>query len=343
MRIVDFVPDLRPTILAAREMRDPRNLLERFLPYQHVNAVSYRLGRYRRNDQVVPVRAVDAPSVPIRKPGIIEVQGDLPLITPREDFTEQDLTTEMMLAQQLAGADIDWQPTVDRAAGRVAVVIDNTFEAMRGQALSTLGLSLESADGVIHSVNFGADPGQITTVANPWNGAGATVLADFIAAADNHADVAGATPGVILTSTRVRRALLSALQSQQSGQLVSLSMLDAWLYDQGLPSLTVYDRTYTNAAGVKTRFFPEGTISFLPAPDTPAGFTELGITQEAVHQTQYVQPNGSVALGADEVAGITVVTMGSDDPVQRAVKGAALGMPVIGEVDQLTVVNGIFG
>ena len=32
MQIIDLVPDLRPTILAAREMRDRRNSLARFLP-----------------------------------------------------------------------------------------------------------------------------------------------------------------------------------------------------------------------------------------------------------------------------------------------------------------------
>jgi len=342
MHIVDFVPDLRPTILAAREMRDPRNVLSRFLPYQAVNSVSYRLGRARRNDRVVPVRAVDAPSVPIRRPGLIEITGDLPLITPREDFTEQDLTTEMMIAQQLSGAAVDWQPTVDKAAGRVALVIDNTFEAMRGQALSTLGLSLESADGVIHDVSFGADAAQITTAATAWNAPGATVLEDFLAAAANHVDIAGVKPGAILTSSRVRRTLLNALQERLPTTYVGMSTLETWLMDNDLPMITTYDRMYTNADDVKTRYYPEGSITFLPDMEEGIGFTELGITQEAVHQTQRIQPNGAVALDPKEVAGITVVTMGQDDPVQRAVKGAALGMPVIADIDQVTVLNGLF-
>jgi hypothetical protein len=82
MQIIDLVPDLRPTILAARQVRDARNSLARFLPVQNVNAVSYRLGRSKRLDQTVPVRANDAPATPIRRPGLVEVRGDLPNVTP---------------------------------------------------------------------------------------------------------------------------------------------------------------------------------------------------------------------------------------------------------------------
>lgn len=82
MQMIDLVPDLRPTILAARELRDARNSLATFLPNTAVDAVSYRLGRRKRLDQAVPVRAIDAPATPIRRPGLVEVKGDLPAITP---------------------------------------------------------------------------------------------------------------------------------------------------------------------------------------------------------------------------------------------------------------------
>ena len=71
--------------------------------------------------------------------------------------------------------------------------------------------------------------------------------------------------------------------------------------------------------------------------DEPVGATQLGVTQEAVQQVQ------NRVLVASEAPGVTVVTLGKDNPVQRAVKAAAIGMPVIGDIDQITVVNGIFG
>ena len=160
MQIIDLVPDLRPTILAARQVRDSRNELEQYLPTTIVQSVSYRLGRARRVDQTVPVRAIDAPATPIRRPGVVDVRGDLPAITPIVDLSEQDLTNEMIMAQQLAGLNVDWQSSVDAAAGIAALTIDNTLEQMRGQLLSTGAVTLQSADGVTHEVDFGVDASQ---------------------------------------------------------------------------------------------------------------------------------------------------------------------------------------
>jgi hypothetical protein len=70
MQIIDLVPDLRPTILAARQVRDARNSLARFLPVQNVNAVSYRLGRR----QVVSTRpSRSGRSTPLRRRSAVPV------------------------------------------------------------------------------------------------------------------------------------------------------------------------------------------------------------------------------------------------------------------------------
>ena len=46
-------------------------------------------------------------------------------------------------------------------------------------------------------------------------------------------------------------------------------------------------------------------------------------------------------LAAAEAPGITIVTLGRDNPVQRAVKAAAIGMPVLADADQVTVLTGV--
>ena len=120
MQMIDLIPDLRPTILAARQVRDERNTLARFLPYREVQSVSYRLGRRQRLDQTVPIRAIDAPAIPIRRPGVVTVQGDLPAVTPIVDLSEQDLTNEMVIAKQLAGIAVDFTDAVNSAAGVAA-------------------------------------------------------------------------------------------------------------------------------------------------------------------------------------------------------------------------------
>lgn len=346
MQIIDLVPDLRPTILAARQVRDARNTLARFLPYQERQAVSYRLGRRKRADQTVPVRAIDAPAVPIRRPGIVDVRGDLPAITPIVDLSEQDLTDEMVLAMQLAGINVDWTDAVNSSAALASLTVDNTFEAMRGQLLSTLGISLATEDGDTHSIapeDFGADPAQIITVTTPWNAQGGDALADYEAAHNEHADRAGDAAGVVLTTRRVRRALLAALAVKYPQAPVDMNTLNAYFTANELPQVATYDRTFTAYNGTKTRVYPEGHLTFLPGEDDPVGRTELGVTQEAVQQVNRIQPNGRTALNAGEAPGVTIVTLGRDNPVQRSVKAAALGMPVLHDADQITVVRGVFG
>lgn len=350
MQIIDLVPDLRPTILAARQVRDARNTLSRFLPYRETQSVSYRLGRRQRLDQTVPIRAIDAPAVPIRRPGVVEVRGDLPAITPIVDLSEQDLTNEMVLARQLAGLPVDWQDAVDASAGIVAATVDNTFESLRGQLLSTLGLALQTADGQVHAIepeDFGAKPEQIITVTTPWLGAGGAAtgdaFADYAAAHDAHLDRAGQPAGIVLTTARVRRALLAALAKKYPQAPVDMNTLNAYLTANELPQVATYDRTLTQPDGTRSRVYPEGHMTFLPSDEDPVGRTELGVTQEAVQQVQRIQPNGRPALVAPEAPGVTIVTLGQDNPVQRAVKAAALGMPVLGDPEQVTVVRGIFG
>lgn len=344
MQMIDLVPDLRPTILAARQLQDSRNTLAAFLPNTVVQAVSYRLGRQKRLDQTAPVRAIDAPATPIRRPGVVEVRGDLPAITPIVDLSEQDLTNEMILAQQLAGLAVNWQPMVDSAAAQVALTIDNTLEQMRGQLLSTGVVSLLAEDGVTHAVDFGVAAGQKIAVAAPWSASSAqTVFDDFAAAHDVHVTASGAASEVAVTTRKVRNVLTAALSAMYPQQPIGQVALDAYLADRNLPAVTTYDRLLQNADGTRSRVYPEGTLTFLPSATDPVGRTELGITQEAVQQTQRVQPNGLTALSADTAAGITVITLGDDNPVRRSVKGAALGMPVMDDPTQITIVSKIFG
>lgn len=336
MQMIDLVPDLRPTILAARQVRDANNTLARFLPYREVQSVSYRLGRRQRLDQTVPVRAIDAPAVPIRRPGVLDVRGDLPAVTPIVDLTEQDLTNEMVIAQQLAGIAVNWEPVVQAAAGQAAKTVDNTFEAMRGQALSTLKIALTSADGVVHDVDFGADVSQVVNVTNRWDQAGGDAFADFATAHGEHIDRAGAPAGIALTTAKVKRALLAALAVKYPNAPVDVNTLNAYLTANDLPQILTYDRSFTAYDGTKARVYPEGTLTFLPG-DEPVGATQLGVTQEAVQQVQ------NRVLAASEAPGVTVVTLGKDNPVQRSVKAAAIGLPVLADIDQITVLTKIFG
>lgn len=334
MQIIDLVPDLQAVILAAREQRDARNTLSRFLPNANVQDVSYRLGRMQRLDQTVPVRALDAPATPIRRPGVLDIKGDLPAVTPIEWLTEDDLTR----ARRLAGISVDLAPSVALAARRVALAVDNTFELMRGQALSTGIVSLQLEDGNVRPVDFGVPAGQKfgpgTVAFNAPTYAG-DPFEELEGWHEAYSNASGADAGVMLTTRRFVSILGTFLRDKYPNQPIGVATVTGELALRNLPPLFTYDRMMTDADGVRTRVFPEGSLSFLPADDAPIGRTELGVTQESVQQVE----RGTLTV--DQAAGLTIVTLGQDNPVQRAVKGAAIGLPVIQDTDSIVTVSGL--
>lgn len=334
MQLYDLVPDLAPVILAAREQRDARNTLAQFLPNTNVQDVSYRLGRSQRLDQVVPVRALDAPATPIRRPGVVDVRGDLPAVTPIEYLTEDDLTR----ARRMAGLGVDYAPSVAAGAKRVALAVDNTFEQMRGQALSTGVVSLQLEDGNVFPVDFGVPSGQKVAVGTAWND-DAYDDDPFDQLQQIHEDIygvaAGTDAGVIVTTRKVVTLLGVYLRKKYPQQPIGAATVAGELALRNLPPVVTYDRTLTSYEGTRQRVFPEGALTFLPTADNPIGRTELGITQEAVQQVE-----GQV-LTAEQAPGLTIVTLGQDNPVQRAVKGAAIGLPVIQDTDAVVMVSGL--
>jgi hypothetical protein len=329
MQPIDLVPDLRPVILAARALRDERNSLERFLPNTAVMALSYRLGRRRKVDQTVPVRSFGSPATPIKRPGVVEVRGDLPAITPIVNLTETDLNQEFVLAQMLNGQQVDWAPWVEQAAALVALATDNTYELMRGQALSAGAVSLEVEDGAIHEVDYEVAAEQKIAV-----DAGDNFWEAFEAGHEVFHDTSGAPAGVFLTTAKVYRKALASLQTMFPQQPVGETSLNAYAADRGLPTFITYDRVLRAEDGSKTRIYPEGHGTFLPAGDA-IGRTELGVTQEAVQQVQ------NRILSPVEVAGMTVQTLGQDNPVERAVKGASVGLPVIQDNEDIVILSGL--
>ena len=329
MQVIDLVPDLRPVILAARQVRDERNSLERFLPNTAVQAITYRLGRRRKFDQTVPVRAFGAPAIPIRRPGVLEVRGELPAITPIVNLTETDLNQEFILAQQLAGQQIDYSTWVEQGAALAALAIDNTFELMRGQALSTGTISLTAEDGTVHGVDYEVDASQKIAV-----DAGDNFWEAFEAGHEVFQDTSGAPATVFLTTAKVYRKALASLQAMFPQQPVGETSLNAYAADRGLPVFFTYDRTLKAENGTKTRIYPEGFGTFLPEGDS-IGRTELGVTQEAVQQVQ------NRVLSPVEAPGVTIQTLGQDNPVERAVKGAALGLPVIQDNEDIVILSGL--
>jgi hypothetical protein len=257
-------------------------------------------------------------------------------VTPIIDLSEQDLTNEMILAQQLAGIQVDWRPWVVSASATAALTVDNTFEVMRGQLLATTKITLEAEDGSTHEVDFEVPDDQIITADEVWDFEDPTaVFADYSAAHEIFLDSSGDVAGAALGSSNMRTLLLNAVQKLFPNSPIGDEQLNAYLANRTLPPFFTYDRKLVGADGTKSRVYPDGQITFLPSNEDPIGETQLGVTQESVQQVQ-----GRV-LTAAQAPGLTIVTLGDDNPVQRAVKAAALGMPILRDNEDIVVLKGL--
>jgi hypothetical protein len=336
MQVANLVGDLlRPLILEARAERVEANRITGAptspLPLRNVADVSYRSGRVQRLDQTVRARSFDRPSVPIAAPKATELRGDLPAWTPREDITETDL----MRAQRLLGQAPNLAPSVAQSARRVVRTVLNTLEQCGAQLLSTGEITIDVVDATPVTLDFGVPAAnKFTFGAAAWASSARDILADLMAMRARFVAMGGdPSAAQIVTSDKVLAAMLSNTGLRDllgSSNAVTRAGLAAALQVYGLPPVVPYDRVLRNAAGVRVPVWPVDALAFVPVGD-PIGSTQVGVTAEAIEQvTQQV-------LLPEEAPGVTVVTLGNDDPVQRAVKAAAVGLPVLDEPDLLVI------
>jgi hypothetical protein len=330
----DLLPDIRPVILAARTIRDARNSLRTWLPDVARATVEFRTGRRRRRDQTVPIRAFGAPAIPIRRPGVLDMRGDMPAITPIEVLTEDDLN--LGLRAGLQGVDLGI--SVEAAAARAAATVDNTMEAMRASAIFGGGggvLTLQLPDGNDIDVDFEIPADQKVTAPQDLSAPGADLFGFLDTLHELFIDKSGAPAGAMLVSTRFARIAANRLQNAYPQQPVGTGQLAAYLADRGFAPMFTYDRVL-EVDGVKTRLTPSNALALLPSLDDPIGETQWGLTQEALRQVQA----GTIAPA--EAPGLTLQTLRSDNPVEDAVKAAAVGMPTIRDTDSIVVATGLF-
>lgn len=339
MLLRDIVDSLRPYIMLARQRAaEEPDILRDLAPVRPVNDFRYKLGRALRTDQVAPVRALGTPSTPIRRPGVVTIEGQLPAITPRADIDEDDLIRyATLLNADTATADLI-TANVARATVEVADTIDNTLSLMRGQLFAFGVVTIDTAEGQTQGVEFGVP--AATTVGTPWNAAGATPLANYEAAVDDYVTRNGSRPGFAVTSSSKKAALRRDLQGKYPTSPVGNAALTSYLQDNDLPAVVAYDKQIvvqgeTIAEDVSRRVYPTDRLTLLPPLGTQVASTQLGITAEARMQAQ------AGILRLSEVAGITIVTMGQDDPPKLAVKGSALGLPVAERPRAIYILDGL--
>jgi hypothetical protein len=335
MRAIYDLVDLRAVTLAARQIPYSDDTLENIFPSVNVDSgdIEYRLLQENLLQQIVPARAFDTPAPLIDRPGALEVRGGIPAFSAADLITE----TDSIRARRLAGLQVDLQPTVNASAARTTQTILNTMEVLRGMALYTGKVTL-NANGVIQSADFNVPAANKVVAGTAWTTLTAPAVTDLDTWRQVYVNANGGAPGRMLSSRRVQRLLLrntsvinGAVGAQMGRTQINPAELAGFLAAEDLPNLEVYDRQYGSLAPTSnlTRVIPDNVLIMLPPG--PMGSTMMSVTEEAIRLVQ------AQVLAAAEAPGITVVTMVEDDPVQQAVKSAAIGMPVITQPYQLLI------
>lgn len=335
MFLRDLVRDLAPYYVLARDaVATPGDdVLAQLAPVRNVPNTRLSLRRIMRLDQTVPVRAMGAPSTPIRTSRLIKIEGDLPEITPRVDYDEEQLLDFVNVGQ----VDPDLERLVFDGTEQVAAAIRSTLTLMRGALFSTGALSFVQADGQVAGATFGvAAP---TAVAVGWNQTAGTALDDFEAGVDQ-ARAQGFQPGIFLTSNRVRSALRKSLQGRFPNAPIGDSGLRGYLADNNLPEVVTVDGELveqgdTPAQDVRRRIYPVDRGTFLPAVGDPVARTILGVTLDARRAVQ------AGVIPAPNAPGVSIATLADDDPPKVAVRGSARGAPVIEDPRRILILSGL--
>lgn len=324
MRIVTDLVDLQAATIVIRELAFPQNRLEAYMPTVERESVDYQLSSGDRFNRATSVRAFDAPTPIIGRPGVVEVKGGLPAVSAMDVITETDAIRARRLAG-LGNSDLVAANT-EAVLARTTQAVQNKYELLRGQALST-GMIVLNENGVQQTADFEVPAEQKPVRAVAWTDPSADIIEELFTWHQAYIDAAGESAGVNLTSNRVFQLMLrnDAVRSLFSPQpsIVTPDALNGILQAYGLPRVETYERKIEDATGTRQRVIAENRLIFLPTADDPVGETQMGVTESAVTLRE------RNVLVEEEAPGLVAVTLINEEPLYKAGKTDSIGLPIL--------------
>lgn len=209
-------------------------------------------------------------------------------------------------------------------------------ECMRMEALHT-GKIVINENGIKGEIDYGIPNSH--KAGKTWKSGTPTILEDLDEWVERIVKDTGFTPTRVLTSkallnTMVRdERIRSAIYGVNSAKMLTVAELNAFLAQQSLPQVAVYDEMYRtqNAKGgyEAKRFLPED--KFIMMPDGKLGDTFYGLTAEELELRK------NPAVDMSRIGKIVVVQYDTTDPVARWIKAVATAMPSFPYADQVFV------
>lgn len=331
-----------------RAVDEPTYALRNVLPVETLDDLEYRFTRGDIGLQdAAPYRAFDTESPIGNRGGVARVTGELPPLSKKMRLgEEQRLRLRGLLGQ--GGTTAQLTNLIFDDAAQLARSILARLELARGQALSQ-GQVVIAENGVAATVTFGYTAAQFVTSDNRnadatagdgWFDAPAYPVIDTLSQwQDEYVDRnGGRRPGLILTSTRVIRALLRNNEIAALAQVpavggpnrVTTGQLNNVLAAFELPPLQAYD-VRVRVGGADVRVISDRLALFLPDAGVRLGRTFSGVTAEALELAE------ARAIRNDQLAGMTAVVDKTFNPVSIWTNVSAIALPTIFEPKAVTV------
>lgn len=211
-------------------------------------------------------------------------------------------------------------------------------ESMRMEALTTGKITVDE-NGVKASIDYGMPSKH--KAAKTWKSGTPTILEDMDKAVNEVVKNTGFTPTRVLTSKTILNTILrderirAAIFGVNSAKMLTVSELNAFLAQQSLPQIAIYDRMYrkqgTDGKYSTHRFLPEH--AFVMMPDGIMGETFYGLTAEELE----LRKDPSIDIYA--IGKILVQQYTTADPVAKWIKAVATAMPSFPYADQVFVMT----
>ena len=308
-----------------------RGTLARWLPNREVADIVVRFVKGSTGlVDVAKFRAFDAEPEIGKRPQNKRVTLELPALGQNIPVSEYEQLRGRggSVSDEAALASI--QSTTDAVVRSVA----DSIERLRGIVLVTGKATIAELGA---DDDFGRSAGHTVTAPALWSVAGTDALGQITGWSDTYRDANGDTPGAMVMSSRVLRALagLDQFKSQLingASRPATIADVRAVLSAAGLPDIYVYDRR-VSVGGVSTKVIPDDRVLMLPAPVDTNDFqgTELGATFWGRTLTS---TDSEWSIPDMEQPGLVAgVYRNPKPPMGVEVISDAIGMPVLANAD----------
>lgn len=238
---------------------------------------------------------------------------------------------ELQTAKKLYFDDVD----------EMVLSVKTRIEAMIMELLATGKITTDENSISGLSLDYGLASEQIKTNAGTslWTDSQSDPVKNLETWVNEMVDKGKSTPTRALTSNLVLATLLrhekvkKYIFGTNYDKMLSKTMLNQFLEEQGLPKIATYDQRYRKqtASGMyeTKRFYPDNKITLMP--EHTLGETIYGLTAEEV------ELQGTSESEIESMGNIIVQTYRTTDPVARWTKAVATALPTFPSADQILI------